>query len=116
MLEAAPLRSTAPGKWLIFTFCQPNAQEDTDMAKKKKTGKRRKHVNRQPGLPVFQWMDNEGMHVAAPGLAPTPEQLQKMTEEYQQRIRNSPMWDMMVKEFGKENAEEMLKEFQVKFR
>ena len=84
--------------------------------KKKKTGKPKKHVRTQPGLPVFQWMDNEGMHVAAPGSAPTPEQLQKMTEEYQQQIRNSPIWDMMVKEFGKKKAQEMLKEFQVKRR
>ncbi|MCK4303110.1 MAG: hypothetical protein KAY24_02610 [Candidatus Eisenbacteria sp.] len=43
---------------------------------------------------MFQWTDNEGMHVAAPGSAPTLEQLQKMNEEYQQQIRNSPMWDV----------------------
>jgi hypothetical protein len=37
-----------------------------------------------------------------------------MTEAYQQRIRNSPLWDQMVKEFGEQKAAEMLKEFKVK--
>ncbi|MHC4629206.1 MAG: hypothetical protein ACYTDV_19680 [Planctomycetota bacterium] len=82
--------------------------------KKKKTRQRKGHVRPQPVIPTFQWMDNDGMHMAGPGSGPTPEQLQKMTEEYQKQIRNSPMWDMMVREFGEKKAEEMLKEFHVR--
>lgn len=52
--------------------------------------------------------------MAAPGPPPSPEQLEKMTEEYQKQIRNSSMWDLMVKQFGEERAEEMLREFRVK--
>lgn len=73
-----------------------------------------KHASPESGRPAVQWLDHDGMHMVAPGSAPTPEQLQKMTEEYQQKIRNSPMWDMMVQEFGEKKADEMLKEFQVK--
>ncbi|MBT9148917.1 MAG: hypothetical protein DDT28_00335 [Dehalococcoidia bacterium] len=83
--------------------------------KKKKTSKRKKQAGRETGFPAFQWMDEDGMHMAAPGSPPPPEQLEKMTEEYQKHIRNSPMWDLMVKQFGAEKAEEMLKEFHLKF-
>ena len=61
-----------------------------------------------------QWMDEEGMHFVGNGVAPSPEEQEIMTKEYQEKIRNSPMWRQMVDEYGKEKAEEMLKEFQVK--
>jgi hypothetical protein len=34
-----------------------------------------------------------------------------MLKEYQNQVRSSPLWDEMVNEFGKEKAEELLKEF-----
>jgi len=37
-----------------------------------------------------------------------------MSKVYQQNIRNSPLWDVMVQEFGAEEAERMLQQFQVK--
>jgi hypothetical protein len=37
-----------------------------------------------------------------------------MTAAYQERIRKSPLWDQMVKEFGEQKATEMLKEFTVR--
>ena len=82
------------------------------MTKKRK--KKKKNIMQRSELPVFQWMDDNGLHIAAPGTTPAPEELQKMTKEYQEQIRKSPIWDMMVKEFGEEKAEEMLREFQVK--
>ena len=91
--------------------------DDRNMGKKKQKKRRKNRTGTsgsQAELPTFQWMDDDGMHMMAPGLAPTPEALQKMTGEYQKRIRNSPVWDAMVKEFGQKKAEEMLKEFQVK--
>ena len=64
----------------------------------------------------FSWKDNDGIHFAAPGPFPSSEQLEKMTKEYQKQIRNSPLWDEMVQEFGEEEAEKLLKEFQVESR
>jgi hypothetical protein len=40
----------------------------------------------------FSWKDNDGIHFAAPGSPPSPEQLEKMTKEYQKQIRNSPLY------------------------
>lgn len=37
-----------------------------------------------------------------------------MTKAHQERIRNSPLWDTMVREVGLEEAERMLQQFQVK--
>jgi hypothetical protein len=59
-------------------------------------------------------MGEDGMHIAAPGRPPSPGQLKRMTKEYQKQVRNSPIWHRMVKQFGQQKAEEMLKEFQVK--
>jgi hypothetical protein len=39
-----------------------------------------------------------------------------MTRLYRQNIRSSPLWDEMVREFGEEAAERMLREFRVEVR
>jgi hypothetical protein len=39
-----------------------------------------------------------------------------MTKEYQKQIRNSPLWDERVQEFGEEEAEKLLKEFKAESR
>jgi len=65
---------------------------------------------------VATWMDEEGMHVVGKGRRLSQEEQERMTKEYQRRIRKSPLWDRMVKEYGKEQAEEMLNDFQVKIR
>ena len=51
-----------------------------------------------------------------PGNAPLPETLDDMTARYQQTIRESPLWDEMVKEFGEEEAERILRKFRVEIR
>ena len=61
----------------------------------------------------MSWMGDDGIHVLSPGTEPSAQQLREATAEYQKNIRNSPIWDAMVKEFGKDRAEEMLKEFRV---
>lgn len=71
-------------------------------------------VSKSEITPSDTWMANDGMHVVTPGGQLTPEDLKKMTKEYQKNIRNSPIWDEMVQQNGKEKAEELLKEFQVK--
>ncbi len=60
------------------------------------------------------WMADDGMHVVGSGSPPTPEELEKMTKEYQEKIRNSSIWDDMVQQYGEEKAEELLKEFRAK--
>ena len=60
--------------------------------------------------PSFSWTDKDGIHFMVDGEDPTVEQYQKLTEEYQRQIRHSPVWEEMVREFGSEKAEELLKE------
>jgi hypothetical protein len=60
------------------------------------------------------WMGEEGVHAIGVGQPPSLLETAAMTENYQQRIRNSPLWDKMVKDFGEQKAAEMLKEFKVK--
>ena len=35
---------------------------------------------------------------------------QRLTDNFQKEIRNSELWDQMVKEFGEKRAEEILRE------
>jgi hypothetical protein len=61
-------------------------------------------------------IDEEGMHLVGKGMRPSIEEQERLTKEYQQNIRKSPLWKKMVTEYGKEKAEEILKEFQVEVR
>lgn len=51
------------------------------------------------------------MHAIIPDGSPTD--IEALEKSYQQNIRNSPIFNEMVKKFGKEKAEELLKEFKV---
>ena len=62
------------------------------------------------------WIDEEGMHLVGKGMRPAREELERMSKAYQKSVRKSPLWKKMVTEYGKERAEEMLKEFQVEVR
>ena len=79
------------------------------MAKKKKRKFKAQRQNQKPLLGAWAWPDQDGIHYLVPGSPPTPEKLEEMTKQYQKNIRNSPLWGMMVKQFGKEKAEELLK-------
>ena len=50
------------------------------------------------------------------GAAPSPEALDEASRLYQQSIRNSPLWDEMVKQFGEEEAERLLLKRRVEAR
>lgn len=63
----------------------------------------------ETGEPLPMWMDEQGMHAIVPG-SPDADTFERMTELYQQNIRNSPMWDEMVRQFGIEKAERLLKQ------
>ena len=60
------------------------------------------------------WTDEEGIHFIGSGDAPDSNDIKKITDEYQQLIRKSPLWKQMVQQYGKKQAEVMLKDFQVK--
>jgi hypothetical protein len=47
---------------------------------------------------------------------PSPETLDEMTMVDQWKIRDSPLWNEMVREFGEEEAERLLREFRVEVR
>jgi hypothetical protein len=88
------------------------------MAKRKGKNKKAKR-RRRPGLPAAEvpaWMDDDGLHALLPGTPPDQKTLERMTELYQEQIRNSPMWDEMVREFGPEKAEELLRQCRAELR
>jgi hypothetical protein len=74
--------------------------------KKKVNAKSNISVNAPPQ--ALTWMNEEGIHVVTPGSRPSAAQLDEMTRTYQESIRNSPMWEEMVRTFGKKKAEELL--------
>lgn len=62
------------------------------------------------------WLETDGLHVLVPGSIPSPEMLDEMTRLYQQKIRNSPLWEEMVRRFGEEEAERLLRQFGVEVK
>jgi hypothetical protein len=84
-----------------------------NMLKKIKKGQRKKPST----LPVdvaHSWLDQDGFHFFGPGKPPTTEEYEEMTRAYREKIRNSPLWTDMVRQFGKKKAEELLLECKVK--
>ena len=75
--------------------------------------KKKKEKILQPG-DLISWFEGDEMHSLIPGEAPNEEQLEEMMREYQKQIRKSPLFKKMVSQYGKEKAEELLKEFKVK--
>jgi len=62
----------------------------------------------------LMWPVEQGIQALVPGQAPSVDELARMTAVYQENIRKSPIWDLMVKEFGEQKATEMLKDFKAK--
>ena len=86
--------------------------------KKNRKGPKRKNGRTSPSL-ASSWFDSDGLHAlvpGVPGVAPSPEALQEASRLYQKSIRNSPLWDEMVKQFGEKEAERLLLEFRVEVR
>ena len=63
------------------------------------------------GIPM--WADDEGIHSLVEGQKPSPEKVKEMERAYRENIKKSSIWDVMIKEYGKEKAEELLLEFKV---
>jgi hypothetical protein len=62
------------------------------------------------------WMENDGLHLMGPGPSLSREALEEATKAYQENIRNSPLWEQMVKELGEEQAEKLLSQCRVEER
>lgn len=67
-------------------------------------------------LPAWTWLDEDGFHVVSPGGPLDQKTLDEMTRRYRENIRNSPVWDDLVKRFGQAEAEEILKQCRVEAR
>ena len=57
---------------------------------------------------ALSWFDSAGVHALVPGAGPSPEALEEASRLYQQIIRNSALWDEMVKQFAEEAAERLV--------
>jgi hypothetical protein len=79
------------------------------MGNQKKARARRRAQRKAIGAPALSWHDEEGIHFIAPGV-PQPGDEEKLTENFQKQIRNSPLWGQMVAEFGEAKATELLKQ------
>ena len=91
------------------------------MSKKSRQKRRKKKINTnldENNLPAgtIHWQDEGGLHFLTPGLHPSAEKLAEMTKAYQRNIRNSPLFDEWVRQYGLKKAEEMLKECRVELR
>ena len=83
----------------------------------RKSRKRRERKKGQASSSLaLSWFDSAGLHALVPGVAPSPEALEEASRLYQQSIRNSPLWDEMVMQFGEEEAERLLLQFRVEVR
>jgi len=83
---------------------------------KRKRKRRRKGSGGSPAGEASTWLDGDGLHVAGPGAAPDAATLEEMTRAYQDKIRKSPLWGQMVREYGEEKAAELLAQFRVEAR
>ena len=89
------------------------------MSKRSRRKKRDKYTNhKEYDLPAgtIHWQEEGELHFLTPGLPPSAEKLAEMSKAYQRNIRNSPLFEEWVRQFGLEKAEEMLKECRVELR
>ena len=84
------------------------------MGRKAKAKRDRRKHNLASGAAT--WMEEDGLHALVPGTRPSAAELEDMTRRYQERIRRSPLWERMVKEYGKDKAEELLRQFRAETR
>jgi len=98
------------------------------MSRKRRRKRRDPKAGRDPGsgireskdaetFPFPSWFDQEGqLHCLVPMRDSSPEVLEEMTRRYRAGIRNSEIWDDMVRRFGEKKAEELLDGFRVELR
>jgi hypothetical protein len=62
------------------------------------------------------WQEGNEFHLVGRGKPPNAKMLEQMTNNFREGIRNSPMWQQMVDEFGPERAEELLLQIRAEVR
>ncbi len=87
------------------------------MGKKKKAHRnnRRKQQRRKDEPLDFAeadsvWTDDGEVHAFLPGEEPPAGFFELLTHYFQRELRNSPLWEEMVREFGEREAAKQLKE------
>jgi hypothetical protein len=78
--------------------------------------KARKKGEGTEGAPTYTWIEEDGIHSLIPGEEPSEEELEAMTREYQKRLRKSPLWDELVKAYGREGAEQIIQQCRMELR
>ena len=80
--------------------------------------RRRQKKKRETASPEMaaSWLEPDGFHALIPSGNLSPEALDQASKNYQKSIRESPLWDEMVQQFGEQEAERMLLEFRVQIR
>ena len=84
--------------------------------KKRIERKRRKRQRQRETQQSLMWAEEDGIHVVSPNGPSTAEDLEKASRIFQEKIRNSPMWAQMVELYGKDKAEELLKQCRAELR
>jgi hypothetical protein len=86
---------------------------------KRNRGKRqsgREKRGEPPTAHAIAWLENDGIHVVSSGPLPSEAALGQMTRRCQERLRRSPLWAQMVKEYGEEKADQLLRQCRVELR
>ena len=94
-----------------------NSKKENKRRRRKRSGQ----SDHQPDLYELDllgtsWLDQDGVHALLPGTPPDQQTLEWMTRAYQEQIRQSPLWEEMVLEFGPVEAEELLKQCRAELR
>ena len=82
--------------------------------KKKKSKPKKRSTTASPET-VF-WQDKRELQAVLPAMAPKEEFIDKLSQNFQKEIRNSPLWQQMVEQFGLEMAEQLLKQCRAELR
>ena len=78
----------------------------------KRSKRRERQTGQRPGAGLF-WETAQGFQTLLRGSPPDAARLEAMTREYQQSIRQSPLWPRMVQEHGLAGAEALLQQCRV---
>jgi len=83
--------------------------------KRTKRNKKKKRNNSAKRI-LHSEMRSDGYHAFIAGERPSESELEKMTAEYRVNIRKSPLWKEIVRQYGDQKAEDILKECKVELR
>lgn len=62
------------------------------------------------------WIDQQGLHLAIPGDQPDPQLLQRLSETFQQKLRDSPLYRQLVDAYGPAEAEKIIQQCRAQLR